>query len=493
MSHPAPLVSTRFRPAAGIALRACLLLPALALGPRLHAATAAPGTAVFSAADQKTAATLRDRALAGSDAYALVGSLTGEVGPRLAGSPGDRAAVAWAQAKLTELGFARVRIQPVTVPHWVRGEASVVLAGNPPRALVCASLGGSIGTPDEGLSAPVRRYAGLAALKAAPEGSLAGQIAYVSARMPRSRDGAGYGPTVEARNTGPAIAAAKGAIGFLLRSVGTDHDRIAHTGITEHAADTAPIPAIAISNPDADLLDRRVASGGAVTVTLRSSARTLPPALSANVIGEIIGRERPDEVVVLGAHLDSWDLGEGAIDDGAGVAIVTAAARTILAAGEAPRRTIRVVLYAYEEGGGAGSQVYAHATAGTPEPHYAALEADSGSGRVFRVKSAVAAGNEAALASLVRVLAPLGIVAERGQAHGGADIAPLHERGVPVFDLGQDATTYFDVHHTANDTLAQIDRKDLDQAVAAFTATAWLLANANGSLGPALPEEAARR
>lgn len=477
-------MSARFKLCATLALGTALILPpeAPAQTPETQGG-ATPAT--FGAADLRIAAGLRDTAMAGSDAYAIVTSLTTQVGPRLAGSPGDRAAVAWAQAKLAELGFVHVHAEPVTVPHWIRGEASVTLQADPSRPLVVAALGGSVGTPDEGLTAPVVRFDDYAALKAAAPGSLAGRIAYVAKRMPRSRDGRGYGASVAGRTDGPAVASAKGAIGYLLRSVGTDHERIAHTGITMYGTDAPPIAAVALSNPDADLLDRRIAAGETPTVTMRVTARTLAPVLSANVIGEITGSEHPEEVVVLGAHLDSWDLGEGAIDDGAGVAIVTAAARTILASGHAPRRTIRVVLYAHEEGGGAGAQAYALSTQAAVEPHYAALEADFGSGRVFQLRSSVAPGLEATVGALARVLAPLGVTYAGGGAHGGADIGPLRERGVPVFDLGQDGTFYFDVHHTASDTLAQIDEKDLNQAVAAYAATAWLLACAEGTFGPA--------
>ncbi len=477
-------MSARFHYCARLTRGLAAFLPVLGLGAALAAPAEATDTPSFSASDLKIAASLRDSTLAGSEAYRIVESLTTEVGPRLSGSAGDRAAVAWAQKKLIELGLTHVHAQPVTVPHWVRGEASVTLAGTPSRALVTAALGGSVATPDEGLSAEVVRFADLDALKAAPMHSLDGRIAYVGKVMPRARDGHGYGEGVGARVDGPSVASARGAIGFLLRSVGTDHARIAHTGITEYAPDVVPIPAVALSNPDAELLDRRIAGGEHVLVNLRVTARSLPEAQSANVIGEITGSEHPEQVVVLGAHLDSWDLGQGAIDDGAGVAIVSAAARSIIASGHVPRRTIRIVLFAHEEGGGAGAKAYELSTRGAPEQHYAGLEADSGSGRVWRLKSSVAPAAEPAVAQLLKVLAPLGVANAGGGAHGGADVGPLNARGVPVIDLGQDSSLYFDVHHTASDTLAEIDEKDLNQAVAAFTATAWLLGNAQGSFGP---------
>lgn len=463
---------TTLRPLSVIALFACA-----ALQPALGA-EAGP----FAAADLGAASQLRDRARAGSGAFEIVASLTTEVGPRLSGSAGDAAAVVWAERLLRDAGFANVRTEPVTVPHWVRGDASVILAGTPARPLVAAALGGSSGTPDEGLAGEVVRFADLAALRAAPAGSLSGRIAFVAKRMTRSRDGHGYGETVDARVEGPSVASAAGASAFLLRSVGTDHDRVAHTGITQYGT-AAPIPAVALSNPDADLLERRLARG-TQTVQVRVTARTLPPAQSANVIGEIVGRDHPEQVVLLGAHLDSWDLGEGAIDDGAGVAIVTAAARTILAAGHAPRRTIRVVLFAHEEGGGNGARAYAEHTAGATEPHVAALEADFGGGRVYGLRNGAAPAVASRLGPLLKVLAPLGIGDLGPGARGGADIGALRARGVAVFDLSQDGSRYFDIHHTANDTLSALDAADLDQVVAAYAATAWLLADSDAVLGP---------
>lgn len=464
------------------------VLASLAFGLCLATAVAAsaPGapTAPYSASDLVTAAALRDSAARDNEAYRLVESLTTEVGPRLSGSDGDRAAVAWAVRELKRLGFAHVTAQPVMVPHWIRGVASAEVLGQPGHDLVVAALGGSVGTPESGITAPIVRFADLAALKAAAPGSLAGKIAYVAKSMPRSRDGHGYGETVDGRVDGPAVASARGAVGFLLRSVGTDHNRIAHTGITDYTVDAPAIAALAVSAPDADLLDRLIARGDPVTVRIRSSARSLPDVPSANVVGEIVGASRPGEVVLLGAHLDSWDLGEGAIDDGAGVAIVTAAAHAIQASGHAPARTIRVVLFAHEEGGGAGARAYAASTATGPEAHVAALEADFGSGRVFRLRRQVAPAANAAVDAIARVLAPIGVTDAGTGAHGGADISKLKARGVPVLDLGQDGTTYFDVHHTANDVLGAIDKADLNQVVAAYAATAWLLANTSVALGP---------
>jgi Zn-dependent M28 family amino/carboxypeptidase len=247
----------------------------------------------------------------------------------------------------------------------------------------------------------------------------------------------------------------------------------------------AKIPAAALAVPDADLLDAEVASGKPVRFRLRSTARMLPEAESANVIGEIRGRERPDEVVLLGAHLDSWDLGTGGIDDGAGVGIVTEAARRIGQLKERPRRTIRVILFANEEFGTSGARAYAKEHAAELPKHVFAAESDFGAGKVFRLRSAVAADHLGLVADLARLLAPLGVELGANDAQGGADISPLASGRVPIFDLNQDGTLYFDWHHTANDTADKIDPKEIDQNVAAWAALAYAVADMPGDLGRA--------
>jgi hypothetical protein len=471
-------------------LRPALLLAAAALASLPTSPHAAEPAPAWSKADVAAAARLRDAALAGSRAYEVVTSLTTEVGPRPAGSAGDRAAVAWAAAKLRALGLENVRTEPVAVPHWVRGEAAVRILAPHPQALVACALGGSVGTAEEGLEAAVVAFPDLDALVAAPREQVAGRIVYLAKRMARSREGTGYGETVKGRVDGPAAAARQGALALVIRSVGTDDQRFAHTGTTHYADGVPRIPAFAISNPDADVLERELAGGTPVRLRLRSTARDLPPETSANVIGEVPGTDPAAGVVVLGAHLDSWDLGQGAIDDGAGVAIVSAAAALVRERGARPRRTLRVVLFANEEFGLSGGTEYARVHGG--EPHAGALEADLGSGRVWKFSSHVRPDAVPAMRTIAATLRPLGIEAGGNDADDGADIGPLRERGVPVFALHQDASLYFDAHHTANDVLARVDRAALDQAVAAFAATAWLLAQAPAPLGPVPADPAPR-
>jgi carboxypeptidase Q len=355
-------------------LAVAVQLPA---GPAL--AQAADASAGWSEADLATAAALRDRALKGTGAHELVSSLATEVGPRLAGSPGDEAAVRWAMNRLGKLGFSGVRSQDVLVPHWVRGSTEVTLLGSPTQQLVAATLGGSIGTGEEGIEAQVVEVASLDALNALQPGAMKGKIVFINERMERTRDGSSYGKNVKNRVQGASIAANLGAVGLVIRSVGTSDERFAHTGRMQYDLNAPRIPAFSLANPDAELLSRQLKANKQVRLRLKSTARDLPPAWSANVIGEIPGAERNNEIVLLGAHLDSWDLGQGALDDGAGVAIIIEAARLIAKLERKPARTIRVVLFANEEFGLSGAKEYARLVGDEHFKHVVALEADAAS------------------------------------------------------------------------------------------------------------------
>lgn len=435
--------------------------------------------------DQELAAAsaLRQRALTASAAYDHVTSLTTEVGPRFAGSSGDAAAVRWALNKLGSLGFSRVRTQDVLVPRWVRGTAEVSIMGPSAQSLVAVALGGSMGTTEEGIEAPVLEVASLDALNALAPAAVAGKIVFINQAMSRGRDGAGYGATVRNRSQGPSAAAHLGAVALVIRSVGTSNERVAHTGTLTYRVDAPRIPAFAISNPDADQLARLMKPGKPVRLRLKSTARELPSTWSANVIGEIPGRTRPNEIVLLGAHLDSWDLGHGALDDAAGVAIVMEAARLIGKLDRAPARTIRVVLFANEEFGLSGAREYAKFSRSDAPHHIIAMEADLGAGPVWRIQSQVAPEQVGSIAAMREALAPLEIELGANTAQGGSDIRPLRELGVPILELSHDASAYFDVHHTVNDTLAKADAKALNQSVAAYAVAAYLAATKQGDFG----------
>jgi carboxypeptidase Q len=457
-----------------------ILASMLSLLAAAHAAPKSNGNS-FTRSDLATAATLRDRAMSDSTAYQLVESLTTEVGPRPAGSPGDRAAVAWAQREMQRLGFANVHTVPATVPHWVRGEAEFAVLAPWPQIMPTLTLGGSVGTPSEGLEADAVMVKDLDALAQLPPGTVKDKIVFFTLRMERTRDGTGYGKAVTVRAAGPSAASALGAIGVVIRSISTSNTRFPHTGATRYTTTTPRIPAFAISNPDADALERQFASGKPVRLRMRSTSRELPPAQSASVVGDIPGTDRAQEIVILGAHLDSWDPGVGALDDGAGLAIMMGVARLIGGLDVKPLRTIRVVLFANEEFGTSGSQAYLAAHQGDVGKHAIGFEADIGAGPVWRLSSHVNPEQLPAVAQIYRALAPFKLIRGDNDAHGGSDLEGLALAGMPVLSPDLDASAYFDVHHTANDTMAQIDPANLRQSVAAFAVSAWLAAQYPGS------------
>jgi carboxypeptidase Q len=419
--------------------------------------------------------------LSDSHAFAIVRSLCDEVGPRLAGSPADRAAVAWAARTMQGLGLSNVHTESVRVTHWERGEGHAELVSPVAQRLAVAALGGSVGTPAGGVEADVVEAASIAELEKLDPAKVHGKIVFLDPIMRRARDGAGYGESVPNRFGGARAAAKLGAVALLLRSVGTDHDRLPHTGAKSR--DDHEIPAAAVSVPDAEMLHRILLEKKAARVRLVLGARKLPDADSANVVGEVPGRERPGEVVLVGAHLDSWDLGTGAIDDGAGVAIALETARLFAALPQKPRRTLRVVLFANEEHGLEGAKEYARVHAAEVAAHVVATEADFGADAVYAVAWLGDPAQRDRFGALARLLAPLGVERGDGSAHAGADVTPLLELGVPVLDLLQDGTRYFDIHHSANDTVDKIDPGVLAQATAAFATAAWAAAEMEGDLG----------
>lgn len=436
---------------------------------------------------------LRDAAIKDPLAYDVVESLTMEVGPRSAGSAGDAAAVEWALAKLKSLGFENVHADPVPVPHWDRGKLDLRLTAPYAQPLVATSLGGSPGTAEEGIESTVVRVTSLEELRALTRADLEGQIAFVDHVMEPLRTGGGYGTASRIRGCGHVVANERGAVATLIRSAGTSTHRVAHTGSMLWDGYEGTIPAVALANSDADILSYATRSGEPVTVRLHSSARDLPAGMSANVVGEVRGTgEYADEIIILAAHLDSWDLGTGAIDDGSGVAIVTAAAKLIMDSGKRPLRTIRVVLFANEEFGLSGAKAYATHHADSVDRHIIGMEADFGAGAVWKFSSRVADDSLGAIDEIHTLLEPLGIERGDNNAFGGADISPLRRAGMPVFGLSQDGTYYFDYHHTADDTLDKIDRDDLNQNVAAYVTAAYVAANMSGDFGRLPADDSSR-
>ena len=468
------------------AVAAAIALPVHAGGEAPGAADASVQATRISDASMATAAQLRETALAGNLAWDITESLTTEVGPRMAGSEADARAVEWAKAKFAELGFDRVWTEPVTFPKWVRRGESAEVVGANAQPLTLTALGGSPGGTVEG---DVVRFADLAALEAAPAGSLAGKIAFVDYAMVRARDGSGYGPGSRVRSRGPSAAIRAGAAGFVMRSVGTDSHRMPHTGITRFDDGLEPVPSAALSVPDADQLARLLARGP-VRLRVALDCGWDGEYTSQNVIGEITGASRPDDVVLIGAHLDSWDLGTGAIDDAAGIGITMAAAVHIGALPARPARSIRVVAFANEEQGLHGGNAYARAHAADVARHQLVAESDFGAGRIYAFNTGAPAHAEAAEARIAEALAPLGI--ERSDAGGpGPDVIAIAGAGATWAWLGQDGTDYFDLHHTPDDTLDKIDPAALAQNAAAYAVFAWLAADAEGDFGSAPAESQA--
>lgn len=423
---------------------------------------------------------IRASALTDQVAMDFIEGLTTEVGPRPAGTPQETRAREWAVAKLKALGFSNVRAEPYMMNVWRRGRDEARITSPFPQNLVLAALGNSASTPAKGIEGEIVYFPTLADLEAALEGSLKGKIAFVSHAMQTTQDGSSYAYFGGTRRKGPSIASRKGAIAILIKSIGTDHHRQPHTGVQIWADGVKPIPAAALSIPDADQLTRIIARGKPVRLRLTLISKMLKDQPSGNVIAEIPGSDPAGGLVVAACHLDSWDQGTGAIDDASGCGIVAAAALQVAKTGT-PRRTIRILMAGAEEVGGDGARAYfaAHGK----EPHAMAMESDFGADRVWRVDFRLPQNHEGLAQRLGAALTPLGIATSRSLAGGGSDIEPLVQAGVPVIDLQQDGTRYFDIHHTPDDTLDKVDLAQLQQNVAAWTVALFEIANAAESLG----------
>lgn len=439
----------------------------------------------FPLAAQHDPAALQQKALVDDTAYGIVEDLTTEIGPRLAGTEREAAARAWAVDRLKAMGFANVRIEPFDMKTWVRGIETAEVTGPFTGSMHISALGNSASTGEKGLEAEVVYFRTMADLDAAPEGSLNGKIAFVSHKMTRTQTGASYGQFGDVRRRGPGIAAKKGAAAIVIRSVGTDYHRNPHTGGTNFAEGVKPIPAAALSIPDAENLERMIARAGkkgeAVSMKLVLTPRQIGITQSGNVIAEVPGSDPDAGMILIGGHLDSWDLGTGAIDDGAGVAITAAAAKLVMDAG-VPKRTIRVVWFGAEEVGLFGGIAYAkkHGAAN----HALAMESDFGAGRIWQVEFKLPETAKDLQAKITNALAPMGIGRGAGAAGGGPDVGPTVALGVNAVDLQQDGTDYFDLHHTPDDTLDKIDPKKMQQNVAAWATVLGIVANDPADLLP---------
>jgi carboxypeptidase Q len=455
---------------------------------------AVAGGAVHAATPGKDPAALvkvRDTALQSDYAYGRLEDLTDLVGPRLSGSAGAAAAVQQVAAELRKLG-ARVTLQPVKVPHWVRGTESGELVdyrGRPEgvtQKVVLTALGGSGATPAAGLTAEVlvvRSDEELQAHAAEVKGRIVlFDVPFDQKMADRGLAGTAYGQAVAFRSAGPRKAAELGAAAALVRAVGGAAYRLPHTGLT-NLRDDARIPAAAVTIEDA-LLIGRLSRRGPVRLHLTLTPRILPDADSFNVIADWPGTDRADEIVLVSGHLDSWDLATGANDDAAGVVSAMGVIDTLRKLDYRPRRTIRVVAWMNEENGGRGGRTYTELNRTLAGKHVAAYEDDSGSGRPFGVRAGIGLKAAALMAPLQAALTPIGAGAfRREDVIGSGDLHDLEDAGVPSFEPWIDSSDYFNYHHTSADTFDKVDPDNLRRHVAVMAATAWFLANTDEAIG----------
>lgn len=436
-------------------------------------------TQIVSAMSAGQAEQAIEAALKDDVAWDIVEGLTTEVGPRQAGTEAEARARIWSVAKLKALGVGNARIEEYQMPTWVRGAETAAVTMPYPQKMHISALGNSGSTGDAGLEAEIVYFPTIDDLRSAPDGSLKGKIAFVSHSMKATQDGSSYGAFGPARFVGPNIAAKKGAVAIVIRSAGTDYHRNPHTGNTNFETGITPIPAGALSLPDAENLERILKRGKPVKMKLVLTPQNIGMQTSGNVIADIKGSNPSLPMIVIACHLDSWDLGTGAIDDAAGCAIITAAALKV----KQPKRTIRLLWAGAEEVGIWGGKDYGakHAT----EPHALAMESDFGAGKVWAVDFKLPESAKALKTQITSALAPLGVVPRAQAAGGGADIgAIIAAQKLGIIDLQQDGTKYFDLHHTPDDTLDKIDKTELRQNVAAWAATLSLVANYEGELKP---------
>ena len=445
------------------------------LAASLSAATFAQTPAELDEEIEATAKTLMAQGLQDQVGLQFVEDLTTEIGHRLAGSDAEARARDWSAAELAAMGFDTVRIEGFEIPFWSRKFEAVSVVSPSPQEIVATALGGSASTPEGGVTGPVVRFENLAALQAAPISKVDGIIVFIDEKTIKTMDGSGYGRGVRKRYGCALVAMDKGAHACLIRSVGTQPHRMPHTGIMARDGAEGAGPVAAISGPDADQLTRLLARGPVtVSVDIQTETKTNVP--SGNVIAELTGTDLKDEIVLIGCHLDSWDLSPGALDDAAGCGIVVGAAKLIEQLPERPRRTIRVVLYGAEEVGLFGATAYAREHGDDLDKHVLASESDFGAGPIWRFQTRF---GEAALPyarTMQNLLMPLGVTPGDNRARGGPDIGILARSGVPVVTPGQNGTDYFDYHHTPDDTFDKIVPEEFRQNVAVYAAFTYLAA-----------------
>ena len=442
----------------------------------------------YRPAAEKLAQTVKDEA--GRHAYDTLETLTDTIGNRISGSPQLDLAENWAKHAMMDAGLQNVHFEAAMVPHWVRGAESCEMTLPRPMALDMIGLGGSVGTPKEGITAEIVAVSSFDELAKLPDEAVKGKIVLFDEPW------MGYGKSVAYRVAGPSAAAKRGAVACLIRTVGSASLGNPHTGVTHYEDGVAKIPAAALSVEHASMLHRLCARGETVQVRLKMDAQMLGEAQGRNVIGEIPGSEKPNEVVIVSGHLDSWDVGQGAQDDGVGAVLSLEAARAMINAGLHPKRTVRVILWTCEEWGGEGAKAYAKAHKAESPDIVAAFESDSGNGRIegFSVDlhgEATGPGQdrngdavEKKAVTLMNGIAPLLPEGARKMTAGGSgeDVGFLIPDGAVGMGVGHDASRYFDVHHSKADTFDHIDAADLSYNLQAYAVMAFVLADMPGRL-----------
>lgn len=433
------------------------------------------------AQDSATIKKIYDNALTSFESYENLRYLTKNIGARLSGSPQAAAAVEWSRQVMEEMSLDRVYLQEVMVPHWVRGDKEVgriinsKLVGTA-DAPICA-LGSSVGTGDAGLSAEVVEVKSFEELEKLGKKNVKGKIVFFNRPFDNTHVETmrAYGGAVDQRGGGPVAAAKLGAVGVLVRSMTNDFQDVPHTGNTRYEEGVTKIPAAAISTNGAEQLSKLLKNDPGLKFYMRMTCQTLPDVLSYNVIGEIKGSEKPDEIIVVGGHLDSWDLGEGAHDDGTGCVQSIEVLRLMKDLGLKPKRTIRAVMFMNEENGLRGGRKYAELAKAQGEKHVAAIESDAGgfTPRGFGIDGTEAQYNK--VLTWKKLLTPYGLH-DIVRGGGGADIGPLKGQGsVALIGFDPDSQRYFDYHHTQIDTFEQVNRREMQLGAASMAALVYLI------------------
>lgn len=429
-------------------------------------------------ADSVTIRKIYNEALSNGKSYEWLRHLTKQIGPRLSGSAGAQKAVDWTKEVMGKEGFDRVFLQDVMVPHWVRGakEEAFIHVGKQKTSVPIAALGGSVATPPKGIEAQVIEVKSFPELRALGVDKVKGKIVFYNRPMDPTKINTfeAYSGAVDQRGNGATEAAKLGAVGAIVRSMTNVHDDNPHVGGMRYGTGVALIPTAAISTNAADLLSKSLQENPALTFYFKQNCETLPDAKSYNVVGEIKGSEKPDEIIVVGGHLDSWDLAEGAHDDGAGCVQSIEVLRIMKALGIKPKRTIRAVMFMNEENGLRGGVQYADLAKKNNEKHIAAIESDNGG---FTPRGFGIVGKPEQREKIMAwkpLLAPYGLT-EIGAGGGGADIGPLAQTGTVLLGFKPDSQRYFDYHHTTVDRFEAVSQRELELGAASMAAVVYLL------------------